>query len=130
LNLLPEGPKYFPDDALTDIPERFIVAEIIREKIFESMRQEVPYSIASVVDSFKENQTKNIISIMATIYVEKKSQKGIIIGEGGKKLKEIGTRARKDIERLLGTRVFLKLFVSIKKDWTKDLRKLKEFGYY
>jgi GTP-binding protein Era len=130
LSILPEGPKYFPDDALTDIPERFIVAEIIREKIFESVRKEVPYSVASVVDMFKEEPAKNIISIMATIYVERSSQKGIIIGGGGKKLKEIGTRARKDIERLLGTKVFLKLFVSVKKDWTKNLKKLKDFGYH
>lgn len=126
--LLPEGPKYFPEDILTDLPERFIVAEIVREKIFKLTRQEIPYSTAVVIDSFKENP--KIVSISATINVERDSQKGIIIGKGGKMLKEIGTLARIDIEKLLGAKVYLELFVKVEKDWTKDKKLLKEFGYH
>ncbi|MBI5286068.1 MAG: GTPase Era [Deltaproteobacteria bacterium] len=128
-NLLPEGPRYFPEDVITDLPERFIVAEIIREKVFELTRQEIPYSTAVVVDEFKENPEKGLISIMATIHVERDSQKGIIIGKGGRMLKEIGTRARFDIERLLGSKIYLELYVRVQEDWTEDLRVLKEFGY-
>lgn len=130
IKLLPEGPKYFPDDILTDQPERFIVAEIIREKVFELTKQEIPYSTAVVVDRFKENIKKEIISISATINIERDSQKGIIIGKGGAMLKTIGTNARIDIEKLLQTKVFLELFVRVKKDWTKDVKSLKEFGYH
>ena len=126
--LLPEGPKYFPEDILTDIPERFIVAEIIREKIFKLTRQEIPYSTAVVIDAFKEKP--KLVSISATINVERDSQKGIIIGKGGKMLKEIGTLARIDIEKLLGAKVYLELFVKVEKDWTKDKKLLKEFGYH
>src|SRR3989338_1684940 len=142
--LLPEGPKYFPEDILTDIPERFIVAEIVREKIFKLTRQEIPYSTAVVIDSFKENpklvpaepapavvsrgnkQGKGLVSISATINGERESQKGIIIGKGGKMLKEIGTLSRIDIEKLLGAKVYLELFVKVEKDWTKDKKLLKE----
>jgi GTPase len=127
-NLLPEGPKYFPEDILTDIPERFIVTEIIREKIFKLTRQEIPYSTAVVIDSFKENP--KIVSISATINVERDSQKGIVIGKGGKMLREIGILSRIDIEKLLGTKVYLELFVKVEKDWTKDKKMLKEFGYH
>ncbi|MDP2682922.1 MAG: GTPase Era [Deltaproteobacteria bacterium] len=139
VELLPEGPKYFPEDILTDLPERFIVAEIVREKIFKLTRQEIPYSTAVVIDSFKENpklvpagnkQGKGLVSISATINVERDSQKGIIIGKGGKMLKEIGTLARIDIEKLLGAKVYLELFVKVEKDWTKDKKLLKEFGYH
>ncbi len=130
IELLPEGPKYFSEDILTDQPERFIAAEIIREKVFLLTKQEIPYSTAVVVERFKENPKKKIISISATINVERDSQKGIIIGKGGNMLKQIGTRARIDIERLLGTKVFLELFVKVVKDWTKDKRLLKEFGYH
>lgn len=130
IELLPEGPKYFAEDILTDQPERFIAAEIIREKVFLLTKQEIPYSTAVAVERFKENPKKNIISISATINVERDSQKGIIIGKGGNMLKQIGTRARVDIERLLGTKVFLELFVKVLKDWTKDKRMLKEFGYH
>lgn len=129
VELLPEGPKYFSEDILTDQSERFIAAEIIREKVFLLTKQEIPYSTAVVVERFKENPQKKIVSISATINVERDSQKGIIIGRGGNMLKEIGTRARIDIERLLGTKVFLELFVKVVKDWTKDKRLLKEFGY-
>ncbi|HKZ46751.1 MAG TPA: GTPase Era [Thermodesulfobacteriota bacterium] len=148
VELLPEGPKYFPEDILTDLPERFIVAEIVREKIFKLTRQEIPYSTAVVIDSFKENpklvpaepapavvsrgnkQGKGLVSISATINVERDSQKGIIIGKGGKMLKEIGTLSRIDIEKLLGAKVYLELFVKVEKDWTKDKKLLKEFGYH
>lgn len=125
--LLPEGPKYFPDDVLTDVPERFIVAEIIREKVFRFTKEEVPYSVAIVIDKFHEK--KEIISISATINVERESQKGIVIGKGGSMLKRIGTAAREDIERLLGSKVFLELFVKVQQEWTKKPGALKEFGY-
>ncbi len=130
LELLPEGPKYFTEDILTDQTERFVVAEIVREKVFELTREEIPYSTAVIVERFKENPGKRIISISATINVERDSQKGIIIGKGGAMLKEIGTRARIDIERLLGTKVYLELFVKVVKDWTKNEKMLKEFGYH
>lgn len=125
--LLPEGPKYFPDDTITDAPERLIAAEMIREKVFQMTRDEVPYSTAVVVESFKEN--KKLVSISASIVVERDSQKGIIIGKGGGMLKNIGMAARLDIERLLGVKVFLELFVRVDKDWTKSPGALKEFGY-
>ena len=130
VELLPEGPKYFTEDILTNQTERFVVAEIVREKVFELTREEIPYSTAVIVERFKENPGKGIISISATINVERDSQKGIIIGKGGAMLKEIGTRARIDIERLLGTKVYLELFVRVRKDWTKDAKSLKEFGYH
>lgn len=126
-NLLPEGPMYFPEDVLTDVPERFIVAEIVREKVFIFTKEEIPYSVAVVVDRFQEK--KGLISITATINVERDSQKGIIIGKGGGMLKRIGTAAREDIERLLGSKVFLELFVRVQKEWTKKPGALKEFGY-
>ncbi|MBI1912530.1 MAG: GTPase Era [Deltaproteobacteria bacterium] len=125
--LLPEGPKYFPDDIVTDQPERFIAAEIVREKIFRFTKEEVPYSVAVVIDKFEEK--KDLISISATINVERDSQKGIIIGKGGSMLKRIGTAARQDLEKLLGSRVFLELFVRVQKEWTKKPGALKEFGY-
>jgi GTPase len=126
---LPEGPQYFPDDILSDQPERFIVAEIVREKIFRLTRDEVPYSVAVLVESFKERETDGLISISATINVERDSQKGIIIGKKGEMLKKIGSQSRKDIEELLGARVFLELFVRVSKDWSENQQMLKEFGY-
>jgi GTP-binding protein Era len=127
--LLPEGVAYFPDDILTDLPERFVVAEMIREKVFRLTRDEVPFSTAVAVDSFTERPEKGLVAITATITVEKDSQKGIIIGKRGDMLKRIGTLARKDIERLLDTKVYLELFVRVSKDWRDDRRMLKEFGY-
>ena len=127
--LLPEGPCYFPDDILTDVPERFVVAEIIREKIFRMTRDEVPYSVAVVVDSFKERED-GLVSISATINVERDSQKGIIIGKKGDMLKRIGMQARQEIEQLLATRVFLELFVRVSPEWSENSRMLKEFGYH
>ncbi|HTP66551.1 MAG TPA: GTPase Era [Geobacteraceae bacterium] len=126
---LPEGPLYFPDDILSDVPERFIVAEIIREKIFLLTHDEVPYSTAVVVESFKEKQGGALIAITAAINVERDSQKGIIIGKRGAMLKRIGTAARLEIEGLLDTRVFLELFVKVRRDWSEDPRMMKEMGY-
>ncbi len=126
---LPEGPCYFPDDILTDLPERFIVAEIIREKVFRMTRDEVPYSVAVTVDSFREREDGRLISISATINVERDSQKGIIIGKRGDMLKKIGMQARKDIEVLLDSKVFLELFVRVSRDWSESKKMLKEFGY-
>jgi len=128
LSLLPVGPRMFPEDIPTDATERFLCAEIVREKVFLLTSQEIPYSTAVVVESFKENEQKKLVTIHATIVLEKNSQKGIIIGKGGKKLKSIGIAARKDIEALLGLKVLLKLWVKVKKKWTQDENFLKELG--
>ncbi len=125
---IPEGPQYFPDDQVTDHPEYFIVSELIREKVLFLTRDEVPHSVAVVVDSMKRNENDKI-QIQATIIVERDSQKGIIIGKGGKMLKEIGTKARKDIENLLGDKVFLELWVKVQKDWRDKRVYLQDFGY-
>jgi GTP-binding protein Era len=126
---LPEGPLYFPDDILSDVPERFLVAEIIREKIFRLTHDEVPYSVAVEVESFKERPDGTLIAIAAAINVERDSQKGIIIGKKGAMLKKIGMEARLEIEQLLDTRVFLELFVKVRRDWSENPRLLKEMGY-
>jgi GTP-binding protein Era len=128
-NNLPEGPKYFPDDMITDRSERFIASEIVRKSISLLTRHEIPYSTAVVVDSFKEDEEKGIIRIRATINVEKDSQKGIVIGKKGGMLKKIGTQARTEMEKFFGTRVYLELFVRVQKDWTQNENMLKEFGY-
>jgi GTPase len=127
--LLPEGPRYFPENHLTDQPERFLVAELIREKVFHLLRQEIPYAAAVTVEKFAEKPEQHRIDIEATIHVERDSQKGIIIGKKGQMLKEIGKQARGDIEALLGTHVFLGLFVRVQKNWRKDPRARSEFGY-
>lgn len=130
LKLLPSGPKLYPEDIPTDATERFIASEIIREKIFLLTGQEIPYSTAVMVDSFKEDEQKGMVTIHATIFVEKPSQKGIIIGKKGKKLQQIGQTARQDIETLLAQKVLLKLWIKIRKNWTKDVRFLKnELGF-
>jgi len=129
VSYLPEGPKYYPDDMVTDQPERFVVAELIREKALELLEEEVPHGIGVEITSFKERQGKNIIDIHATIYCEKKSHKGIIIGKGGSMLREIGTRARRDIERLLGAHVYLELWVKIRENWRNNVVDLKNLGY-
>jgi GTP-binding protein Era len=129
LKMLPEGPRYFPEDMMTDRTERFIAAEIIREKIILLTHQEIPYTTAVVVDSFKEDEEKNLIRIQAAINVSKDSQKGILIGKKGAMLKKIGTQARLDMEKFFAARIFLELFVRVRKDWTHDERLLKEFGY-
>ncbi|MCH8902337.1 MAG: GTPase Era, partial [Bacteroidetes bacterium] len=124
---LPESEPYFPKDQLTDRPEKYFIAEIIREKIFVNFREEIPYATEVVVDTFKEE--KNITRIRAEIYVERKSQKPILIGKQGSALKKIGTRARLDIEMFLGQKVFLELFVKVKENWRNNPSQLKSFGY-
>lgn len=123
------GPRYFPEDMPTDASERFLVAEIIREKVFLLTGQEIPYSTAVTIESFKDDRDKNLVTIHATIVIERASQKGIVIGRGGQKLKNIGSAARKDIEELLDSRVLLKLWVKVKKNWSQDEYFLKELGY-
>jgi GTPase len=115
--LMPEGPAMYPDDMYTDQTERFIVGEYIREKILELTRKEVPHSVAVVIEEMAERPGKDLMDISAAIYVERDTQKGIIIGKGGAMLKEVGTRARRDIETLLGVKVNLKLWVGVEKDW-------------
>ncbi len=125
--LLPESPPFFDKDSLTDKPARFFVTEIIREKILLNYEKEIPYSVEVLVEQFKEEA--NLIRINAVIYVERDSQKGIIIGHGGKSLKKVGTEARKDIEAFFEKKVYLELFVKVEKDWRNSDRKLKGFGY-
>ena len=127
LENLPESPPYYPKDELTDKSERFFVSEIIREKILLNYRQEIPYSVEVAVESFKE--TESIINISCLIYVERDSQKGILIGHQGKGLKKVGSQARTDIEDFLGKKVFLETRVKVKKDWRNDGRFLKQSGY-
>ncbi len=127
--LLPEGPRYYPEDQMTDMPERFIVAEMIREQILLRTRDEVPYGVAVQVERFQENPERNIVGIDAVIHVERDSQKRILVGKGGEMIRRIGQSARKEIERLLGIKVHLELFVRVQKDWTNSSRMMKEFGY-
>ncbi len=127
-NNLPEGPQYFAEDTFTDASERFIAAEFIREKIMLLTSQEVPYATAVEIDTFKEDEEKNLIRISATITVEKDSQKAIMIGKKGSMLKNIGTQARLEMENLFDSKVFLELFVRVKKDWTSSEKMLQEFG--
>ncbi len=126
LKRMPAGPQYFPDDQLSDQPERFIVAEIIREKVFGLTKDEIPYSSAVMIEEMKEEP--ELTRIIATIYVDRDSQKGILIGKGGEMLKKIGTLARQDAEKLLGVKVFLQLWVKVKKGWREDDRMLKNIG--
>ena len=126
LKRLPHGPQYFPDDQLTDQPERFVVSEIIREKIFELTKEEIPYATAVIIEEMKEEP--DITRIHAAIIVERDSQKGILIGKGGSMLKKIGTLARLDAEKLLGAKIFLKLYVKVKKGWREDEHMLKNIG--
>ena len=125
---LPEGPKYFPDDMITDQPERLIISDIVREKILLQTHDEIPHAIAVDVDEMKTREDGTTY-VRATIYVERDSQKGIIIGKQGAMLKTIGRQARGDIERLLATKVFLDLWVKVKKDWRNKSGMLSELGY-
>ncbi|MBU4126075.1 MAG: GTPase Era [Proteobacteria bacterium] len=127
--ILPNGPPFFPEDAITDMPERFIAAEMVREKVFRLTGEEIPYSIAVTVDSFSEDAKGSLVKICATIHVERDSQKGIIIGKNGSKLKKIGEEARMEIQRMVGAKVFLKLFVRVQKNWSRDTKALRRFGY-
>lgn len=125
---MPSGPQYFPEDQITDHPEYFVVSELIREKILQLTRDEVPHSVAVVIDSMKRKHDEKV-QIQATIIIERDSQKGIIIGKGGSMLKKIGTQARKDIEKLLGDKVYLELWVKVQKDWRDKQVYLTDFGY-
>lgn len=125
---MPEGPQYFPEDQVTDHPEYFIVSELVREKVLLLTRDEIPHSVAVVVDSMKRDENDKV-RIQATIIVERDSQKGIIIGKGGKMLKQIGTKARQDIEHLLDDKVYLELWVKVQKDWRDKKVHLQDFGY-
>jgi GTPase len=127
-NYMPEGPQYYPNDQVTDHPERFIIAELIREKVIHLTREEVPHSVAVIIEKI-EKRDNGTIHIMAAIIVERNSQKGIVIGKQGAMLKEIGKRARMDIENLLGSKVFLELWVKVQKDWRDKATLLREFGY-
>ena len=127
VSILPEGPQYFPEDQLTDKSERFIVNETIREKILLNYQKEIPYSVEIVTQIFKESL--EIIHIECEIYVERDTQKGIIIGHKGESLTKVGKEAREDLEKFFGKKIFLKLFVKVKKDWRKKDGDLKRFGY-
>lgn len=124
---IPEGPEWFPKDQLTDKNDRFVVSEIIREKILSYYQQEIPYSVQVEVEAFKEEES--IIRMRAVIVVARDSQKNIIIGKGGTMIKKVGTEARKDMEKFFGKKVFLETFVKVDKDWRDDTRKLKRYGY-
>lgn len=128
LTYLPEGPPFFPSEQATDQPQHLLAAEIIREKVFQLAHQEVPYAVAVQVDEMTERE-EGIIDIQASIYVEKESQKGIIIGAGGQMLKKIGAQARREIEGILGRRVYLGLWVKVRKSWRKDKEALRRFGF-
>ncbi|ASI34787.1 MULTISPECIES: GTPase Era [Exiguobacterium] len=127
--LLPEGPMYYPADQVTDHPERFIISEMIREKVLQKTRDEVPHSIAVAIDQIKTREDGNMVDVHATILIERDSQKGIIIGKRGALLKEIGSEARTDIEMLLGTKVYLNLWVKVQKDWRNKAGQLRELGF-
>ncbi|MBO0993975.1 GTPase Era [Bacillus sp. SD088] len=126
---LEEGPQFYPADQVTDHPERFIVSEMIREKALHLTREEVPHSLAVVIDKMERRKEKEMIDVMATIIVERDSQKGIVIGKQGKMLKEIGKRAREDIEKLLGSKVYLELWVKVQKDWRNKAFHLRDYGF-
>lgn len=129
LNYLPENPAYYSEDMITDQTERFLVSEIIREKVINHCHQEIPFSTAVTIEEFKEHPEKNLVIIKGTIHVERSSQKKIVIGKGGQMLKRIGERAREEIETLLEKRVYLELWVNVEKNWTQDPRALSRLGY-
>ncbi len=129
LKFLPESPPYYPEDMVTDQTERFWVSEVIREKVVQQSYQEIPYSTAVTIEAFKEHPERNLVVIKGTIHVERDSQKKILIGRGGQRLKKIGEAARKETEAFLGMRVFLELWVNVEKNWTHDPRALNRFGY-
>ncbi|HLT57739.1 MAG: GTPase Era [Limnochordales bacterium] len=126
---LPEGPKYFPDEWLTDRPEEFLIAELIREQVFHHTQEEVPHSVAVVVEAMRRRPDRDLVDVQATILVERESQKGIIIGQGGRMLKEIGRLARMEIEALLGSQINLQLWVKAKPGWRDRPGSLQELGY-
>ncbi len=128
VSLLSNGPEYYPEGVVTDQPEIVIVAEFVREKVLELTRQEVPHSVAVVVEEMTKRENKDLVDVSAIVYVERDSQKGIIIGRQGKLLKEIGILARRDIEQLLGSQINLKLWVKVEKDWRKHDSVIRQFG--
>ncbi|MEK4151591.1 GTPase Era [Carnobacterium sp. FSL E2-0243] len=128
LRYLPAGPQFYPEDQVTDHPEYFIVSELIREKVLELTREEIPHSVAVVVEGMKRNENDKV-QVQATIIVERSSQKGIIIGKGGKMLKDIGIKARRDIEVMLGDKIYLELWVKVQKDWRDKQNYLTDYGY-
>ncbi|MCD6526225.1 MAG: GTPase Era [Desulfuromonas sp.] len=127
--MLPGGPLYYPEEMVTDLPERFIVAEMIREQILRRTHQEVPYGVAVQVETFEERPGKNLIAIQAVVYVGRDAHKRILVGKGGSMIRLLGQESRKEIESFLGTRVFLELFIKVKKNWMDSDRMLQEFGY-
>lgn len=129
LKELSEGPAYYPSDYITDHPERFIVGELIREKVLHLTREEVPHSVAVIVEEMSQEEDSETILVRATIYTERSSQKGILIGKQGSLLKEVGRRARQEIQRLLGSKVYLDLWIKVKKDWRNEEFLLRQFGY-
>lgn len=128
-NIIPTGPQYFPDDMITDQPERFVISEIIREKALINLEEEIPHGIYVSVEEVKQRKDKDIIDVVANIYCEKESHKGIVIGKAGSKLKQIGQTARIDIESLLGSKINLQLWVKVEKNWREKENKVKYFGY-
>ena len=126
---LPEGPKYYPDDMITDQPERVILSEIIREKTLNLLKEEVPHGIGVEIEAIEDREDKNLTEVRAAIVCEKSSHKGIVIGKGGKMLKEIGIQARMDMERFLGIQVYLELFVKVKDDWRNNPNTMRDLGY-
>jgi len=129
ISMMPEGGAYFPEDMVTDQPVRFLASEVIREKVILKTRHEIPYAVAVSVEEYKEDPVKNRVNIQATLYVEKVSQKGILIGAAGRMLKEIGKAAREELEGLLGVSIYMELWVKVKKDWSRNNQFLKEMGY-
>ncbi|MFO7839906.1 MAG: GTPase Era [Desulfosalsimonadaceae bacterium] len=127
--VLPEGPPYYPQDMVTDVSEEFILTEIIREKVFSLTEEEVPFSTAVSIELMEDDEERDLIRLYAKIHVERDSQKKIIIGKKGAKLKEIGRAARLEMERLLGIRVYLKIFIRVEKNWSKDARSMRRLGY-
>jgi len=126
--MLPEGPALYGEDEVTDQTQRALVQEIVREKVYEVTHHEVPYSTTVTIDSFEEKAERNLVVIQATIHVSRRSQKPIVIGRGATRLKELGQKAREEIEKLVGCRVFLELFVRVQEGWVADVRRLREFG--
>jgi GTP-binding protein Era len=126
---LPEGPPLYPDGELTDEPEETLVAELIREAALEGVRDELPHSIAVVVDEMIPREDRDLLDVHATVFVERSSQKGIVIGKGGERLRAVGTAARRQIEALLGTKIYLDLHVTVAKDWQRDPRQLRKLGF-
>ncbi|WP_270179324.1 GTPase Era [Alkalihalobacillus sp. CinArs1] len=129
ISYMEEGPQYYPSDHVTDHPERFIVSELVREKVLHLTREEIPHSVTVVTEQMKQREGSDVIDIHVTVVVERSSQKGIIIGKQGKMLKEIGKRARKDIESLLGSRVYMEIWVKVVKDWRNKMTSLRDYGY-